>query len=249
MRRFAGAPARHICSGAPMPSSARPLRSTCAGRDHQREARTLQRLVVDQEALGIIVTVEFAGQILEVERDLVRREVARRRGDLAGKVGEPAQQRLLVRARQRREVGVGERAPAHRRARCPPAAAPTRRARARTARSRPGSPRTASARGRCRTRTRVSALRETRKKRTASRPDLVDQVAHRHVAAGALADLHFLAAAHHRHHLVQHVVGIARRDADAERLQPGAHARDRAVVVGALHVDRPCAKPRSHLVT
>ena len=35
-----------------------------------------------------------------------------------------------------------------------------------------------------------------------------------------------------------HVVGVARRNAEPGRLQPGAHARDRAVVIGALHVDR-----------
>ncbi len=71
--------------------------------------------------------------------------------------------------------------------------------------------------------------------RVAAHP--VDEVAHGHVRAGALGNLHFLAAAHHLHQAVQHVFGIARRDADAEGLQPGAHARDGAVVIGALHVD------------
>ena len=66
----------------------------------------------------------------------------------------------------------------------------------------------------------------------------VDQIADRHIAAGALADLHFLAAAHHRDHLMQNVVGIPERNADAERLQTRAHAGDRAVMIGALHVDR-----------
>ena len=70
-------------------------------------------------------------------------------------------------------------------------------------------------------------------------PDIVHEVAHGDVAAGPLRDLHLLATAQHRHELVQHVLGVARRDADAERLQPRAHARDRAVVIGALHVDRP----------
>ena len=51
-----------------MPSTASPLRSTCAGRDDEREPRAPHALVVDEEALGIIVTVEFAGQILEVVR-------------------------------------------------------------------------------------------------------------------------------------------------------------------------------------
>jgi hypothetical protein len=45
------------------------------------------------------------------------------------------------------------------------------------------------------------------------------------------------AALHHRDHLVQHVVGVAGRDAHARGLQPGAHAGHGAVVVGALHVD------------
>ncbi len=123
------------------------------------------------------------------------------------------------------------------------------RARARTARSRPGSPRTASAPGRCRTRTRCRPCANTRKKRTASRADLVDQIAHVDVAAGALGDLHLLAALHHRHHLVQHVVGVSGGDAEVERLQAGAHPRHRAVVVRSLDVDDACAKPRSHLVT
>ena len=67
---------------------------------------------------------------------------------------------------------------------------------------------------------------------------LVDQVAQRHVAARPLADLHFLPAAHHRHHLVQHVVGVARRYADVDRLQARAHARNRAVMIRALDVER-----------
>ena len=69
-------------------------------------------------------------------------------------------------------------------------------------------------------------------------PDFVDEVAHRDVAARALRDLHLFAAAHHGHHLVQHVLRVALRHPHVERLQSGAHARHRAVVVGALHVDR-----------
>jgi hypothetical protein len=69
-----------------------------------------------------------------------------------------------------------------------------------------------------------SGLRAIRNQRTASRPDFVDQVAQRHVAAGALGDLHLLAAAHDGDHLVQHVFRIALRDAGVERLQAGAHA-------------------------
>src|SRR5204863_527248 len=68
-------------------------------------------------------------------------------------------------------------------------------------------------------------------------PHPADQVAHGDVGAGALGDLHFLAAAHHFHQAVQHVVGIALGDAEAERLQAGAHPHRGAVVVGALDVD------------
>src|SRR5208283_4852620 len=67
--------------------------------------------------------------------------------------------------------------------------------------------------------------------------DLVDQIAHRDVVAGTLADLHLLAALHYRDHLVQHVIGITLRNADLERLQSGPDAHDRAVVIGALFVD------------
>ena len=98
------------------------------------------------------------------------------------------------------------------RSRCPPAAAPSRRARARTARSRPGSPRVCERARSMSNMNSVSALRDDEEEAHGVAADLVDQVAQRHVAAGALADLHFLAAAHHRDHLVQHVVGIARRE-------------------------------------
>ena len=69
----------------------------------------------------------------------------------------------------------------------------------------------------------------------------LDQITQGDVGAGPLGNLDFLAALHHRHHLVQHVVGPGRRNTQvlmrADRLQPGAHARDGAVVVRALHVD------------
>ena len=163
---------------------------------------------------------------------------ARRVASSAGKVGEPAQQRLLVGARQRREVGVARARRRLARSRCPPAAAPSTRARARTARSRPGlSSDCERARSMSNMNSRVGLARDEEEAHRVA-ADFVDQVAQRHVAARALADLHLLAAAHHRHHLVQHVV----RDSPAgmpmpERLQAGAHARDRAVVIGALHVD------------
>ena len=68
-------------------------------------------------------------------------------------------------------------------------------------------------------------------------PDFIDQVAQRDIRAGALGDLHFFAAAHHRHHLVQNIVGVAGRDAASDRHQSGAHPRDGAVMVRALDVD------------
>jgi hypothetical protein len=49
--------------------------------------------------------------------------------------------------------------------------------------------------------------------------------------------LEILTSSHHGNHLVQHVVGVALRDADVHCLQAGAHARDGAVVVAALDVD------------
>jgi hypothetical protein len=84
--------------------------------------------------------------------------------------------------------------------------------------------------------------------RVAPRP--VDEVAHRDVAAGALGDLHLLAAAHHGDHLVQHVLGVALGDAEARGLEPRAHARRGAVVVAPLHVDGApvAALPLRHVV-
>ena len=67
--------------------------------------------------------------------------------------------------------------------------------------------------------------------------DFVDEVTHRDVRAGALGDLHLFTALHDGHHLMQHVVGIAFRNADFEGLQTGPHARRGAVVIGALHID------------
>ncbi len=66
----------------------------------------------------------------------------------------------------------------------------------------------------------------------------VDQVTQGDVGAGALGDFHLLATLHHRDHLVQHVIGVARRNADACRLQSSAHPGDGAVVVAPLDVDR-----------
>src|SRR5690554_670031 len=65
----------------------------------------------------------------------------------------------------------------------------------------------------------------------------VDQVAHGHVAAGALGDFHFLAGAGHHYHLVQNVVRPALWDAGFQCLQAGAHAGHGGVVVCTLFVD------------
>jgi hypothetical protein len=82
----------------------------------------------------------------------------------------------------------------------------------------------------------VSGLREQEEAhRVLAGP--LDQVAQRDVGAGALADLDLFAVAHHAHHGVQHVVGVALGNAHIGRLQAGAHAGDGAVVVGALDVD------------
>ena len=59
--------------------------------DDQREPRVPQPNVVDQEALRIILTVEFLRQILEMERELVRRELARGERDLVGEIAETTQ--------------------------------------------------------------------------------------------------------------------------------------------------------------
>src|SRR5689334_24736966 len=46
--------------------------------DDQRKSCALFTLVVDQKTFRIIVTVEFLRQILQVERDQMRRQIARR---------------------------------------------------------------------------------------------------------------------------------------------------------------------------
>ena len=63
-----------------------------------------------------------------------------------------------------------------------------------------------------------------------------DEFAERDVTSGALGNFHFLAAFHHAHHAVQQVIGVARGNADVERLQARAHASDGAVVIRALDV-------------
>ena len=68
--------------------------------------------------------------------------------------------------------------------------------------------------------------------------NFVHEVANGHVTAGALGDLHFFAVLHHRHHLVQHVLGISAGHSHVERLEPGPNPGDGAVMVGALDVDR-----------
>src|SRR5436305_14225608 len=97
---WAGACESHLL-GRAQPENGETVAQHLSRRDDERQARTPQRRIVDQEALGIIVTVKFAGQALEVERDLVRRELLRRAGDLAREIRDAPPQRLLVRAGQR----------------------------------------------------------------------------------------------------------------------------------------------------
>ena len=109
-----------------MPSTARPLRSTCPVAAASASRARCDAPVVDQEPLGIIVTVEIGGQVLEVEGDQVRREFARGGRELRREIGEAAQQRFLVGARRaargprrrsapRRRVARDARLPQHRR--------------------------------------------------------------------------------------------------------------------------------------
>ena len=65
----------------------------------------------------------------------------------------------------------------------------------------------------------------------------LNEIAQGDIAASALRNFHFNAAAHHAHHGVQHVVGVALWNASACGLQASAHACNGAVVVGALNVD------------
>ena len=64
-----------------------------------------------------------------------------------------------------------------------------------------------------------------------------DQIAQGQITAGAFGEFDLFAAAHHRHHLVQHVVGIAGGNAAVECLQARLHPRQRAVVVGTQFGD------------
>ena len=103
--------ARHkhyIASGAPIPRIVSPLRNTCPTATISASRAWRKCGVVDEKALRIIVTVEFLRQILEVERELVRREFTRGERDLVGKIGKAAQQRRFVRADERRHVGVAQ---------------------------------------------------------------------------------------------------------------------------------------------
>ena len=84
----------------------------------------------------------------------------------------------------------------------------------------------------------VSALREIIRKRTASLFVQSTRSRQGDVGTGAFGEfLPLTALHHHHHHFVQDVVRIALWDADMGRLQTGAYARDRAVVIGALDVD------------
>ena len=91
----------HIELGAEIPSTASPFFSTCPAATTSAKPRALQCRVVDQESFRIIVTVEFLGQILEIERHLMRSGIARGSSQFVGEVGDPAQQCCLVRTDQR----------------------------------------------------------------------------------------------------------------------------------------------------
>ena len=67
----------------------------------------------------------------------------------------------------------------------------------------------------------------------------LDQIAQCHIAARSLGNLDFFACAYHAHHGVQHVVWVALRYACIGRLQAGAHAGNRAVMIHALNIDSP----------
>ena len=58
--------------------------------------------------------------------------------------------------------------------------------------------------------------------------------------SGSLGELQLLAAAHQRHHLMEHIIRIAGGDVHLERLEADANAGDGAVMIGALHVDGAC---------
>ena len=181
--------------------------------------------------------MEFLRQIFEVERDEMRCQIAGGNGELRRKIGQPPQQRVLVTACQRREIDLCQ---PRRRFVKGDAGLLQHRAHARM--------RVLNVVNRIifRLRTREIDIENelgiglARYEEEADRiaADYVAQVANRHIASGALADLDLFAAAHHRDHLVQNIVGVAGGNVHRERLQPRANARDRAVMVGALNVDR-----------
>nr|GEU28637.1 hypothetical protein [Tanacetum cinerariifolium] len=207
--------------------------------DHERDAGRLERCVVDQHALGKVKAVQVGRQVAQVERDLVRAQFRLRARQRFRVRGQGGQQRRLGGRRQWRQVHVAQR--------CFVAGPLFQHA----ADARMGvlhvihrvfirgfqrdvhvehefgvgfARNEEEAHG-------VATLGDV----AAARP--FDQVAHGDVRAGALGDLDFLAALHDGDHLVQHVVGEALRNAQANGLQAGAHAGDGAVVVGTLDVD------------
>ena len=68
--------------------------------------------------------------------------------------------------------------------------------------------------------------------------DLLDQIPHREIGAGALGDLQLFTAFHHRDHLMEYILGIIARGPDLERLQSRSHSSHSAVMIRSLHVDR-----------
>ena len=167
----------HLIRRADCRARHRPFGSLSPAAAASAQARTAVSRVVDQKALGIIVTVEFAGQFAQIRGDQMRREFARSYRELRGKRREAAQQRFLVGARERRKIRIanasticgGHRDPRLLHHRC--------HARMRVLdvvdRILLG---LRLARGRCRRRTRVSALRESEEEAHGVAADLVDPV-------------------------------------------------------------------------
>src|SRR5437899_855040 len=204
----------------------------------QHEPRRLLRLA--EHAVLVIPRVDDPGQPLEVACDAVRLERGGGARHEARKVGELLQQEQLFRLVQRREMHTVRRGGL---GRPPGAAEDAAQAGVRHLDVEDGVLLgLALGEVHIEHEVRVSpAHQEEVAHRVA--PHLVDQLAHGHVTAGALGDLHLRAALHYRHHLVQHVLRVARRAAELERLQPDADASDRALMAGALDADRPCEAP------
>ncbi len=204
-------------------------------RGDQREAGTLDGFVVHEDALGVVVAVVAGGQVAQVEGHVMRCLALGGCRQHLGVLGQLQHQGLGLRAFQGRQIHIPERSDIA------------------AAGFLPGPQHRLDARMRVlhvidrvvvvlrhgqidiECVLRIGLAREQEEAhRVLAGP--LDQVAQCHVAAGALADLHLFPALDHAHHGVQHVVGVALRNAHVGRLQAGAHAGDGAVVVRALDV-------------